>query len=178
MTAEFFKPPIERKGDRNASTTFKWQWNGKFRAPPGAPRSSSGSGRRSTSGRTSNIERIHQYQTGYTSGAGNHKNAVLRHANGAHNAANAHDPVVMNILKRSQAQRSIHPVEQKILDNRLKMNQKLLKGLEAHKHPSNVSYELDEEQNGNSYVEKLRNGARAGRVPVSSPEDSETYFRR
>ena len=130
------------------------------------------------SGHIANIERIHQYQTGYTSGGGKQENTVLKHANGAHNAAHAHDPVVMNILKRTQAQRPIHPIEQKILDNRLRMNQKLLKGLEAHKHPANVSYELDVEQNGNSYVEKLRNGARVGRVPVSSPQDSAFLPRR
>ena len=130
------------------------------------------------SGRTSNIERIHQYQTGYTSGAGKPENVFLRHAHSAHNAAHAHDPVVMNILNRTQAQRPIHPAEQKILDNRLRMNQKLLKGLEAHKHPANVAYELDVEQNGNSYVEKLRNGARVGRVPVSGQEDSAILLRR
>ena len=119
------------------------------------------------SGHVGNIGHIQQYQASHIAGAGKQEQAVLRHANGVHNAANARDPVVMNILKRTQSQRPIHPAEQKLLENRLRNNQKLLARLEAHKHPSNVGYELEVEQDGNSHVERLKNGAKAGPVLVS-----------
>jgi hypothetical protein len=129
------------------------------------------------SGHKANIGLIHQYQASHIGGASKHEEAVLRHANSVHDAANARDPVVMNILKRTQTQRAVHPAEQKFLANRLQYNEKLLARLEAHKHPSNVGYELDVEQNGNSHVEKLRNGAKVGPVLVSR-QTAEVFFRR
>ena len=104
-----------------------------------------------------NMRNIHQYQTSH-GGASKRDVAVLRRANAAHNAANARDPVVMNILTRSQSKRPVSPHEQKILEDRLLYNEKRLAELQAHKHRTNVSYALDVEPNGNSHIETLING--------------------
>jgi hypothetical protein len=105
-----------------------------------------------------NLGHIHQFQNSNSSGASKQDTAVLRHATSAHNTANARDPVVMNILKRTQTQRPVSLQEQKFLASRLLANEKLLAKDEAHKHPADVSYQLDVAKNGNSHVQELVNG--------------------
>jgi hypothetical protein len=107
---------------------------------------------------TGNVGHIHQYQSNHIGGASKQETAVLRHASRARNVANARDPVVMNILKRTQAQRPVSPQEKKLLDARLLYNEKRLAELNTHKHPSDVSYELLEQPNGNSRIQELING--------------------
>ena len=104
-----------------------------------------------------NILHINQFQSSHWSGS-KQDIAVLRRANSAHNLANARDPVVMNILKRTEAKRPVSAQEQQLLENRLLYNEKRLAALQAHKHASNVSYELKVEANGNSHIEVLVNG--------------------
>jgi hypothetical protein len=119
-----------------------------------------------------NVGRIHQYQADHLNGASKQETAVLRHANRAHNAANARDPVVMNILKRTQAQRPVSPQEQKLLDARLLYNEKRLAALDAHKHPADVSYQLVEKPDGDSRVQELINGK-----PLVSNQTSAIFSR-
>jgi hypothetical protein len=116
-------------------------------------------GTRSTRGPLNgNVGSIHQFQASHISGASKQDTAVLRHANRAHNMANARDPVVMNILKRTQAQRPVSPQEEKMLAARLLYNEKRLAALNAHKHPADVSYQLIEKPDGDSRIQELVNG--------------------
>jgi hypothetical protein len=112
-----------------------------------------------------NLGHIAQFQSSHLSGASKQETAVLRHANTAHNVANARDPVVMNILNRTRSSHPVSPQEQKFLAARLLANEKLLAADNAHKHPADVSYQLEVGPNGNSHVQEFIHGKPAFSAP-------------